>query len=107
VKVLLDECIDWGSARDTVGHEVKTARQMRWTSRDNGELLAPARDVFVAVDQNLSFQRNLGSFSRAVIELLPRTTRLAHLRPLVPKLLQALESPRPGTVQLISQPQPA
>jgi hypothetical protein len=28
VKVLLDECVDWRLARDIVGHEVKTARQM-------------------------------------------------------------------------------
>jgi uncharacterized protein (DUF433 family) len=27
-KVLLDECVDWRFARDIVGHDVKTARQM-------------------------------------------------------------------------------
>jgi hypothetical protein len=28
VKVLLDECVDWRLARDILGHDVKTARQM-------------------------------------------------------------------------------
>src|ERR1700756_3173590 len=32
VKVLLDECIDWRLARDIVGHDVRTARQMGWTT---------------------------------------------------------------------------
>ena len=65
MKVFLDECIDWRFARDIVGHDVKTARQMGWTSIKNGELLALASeqfDVFVTVDRNLSFQQNLTSF---------------------------------------------
>ena len=105
MKVLLDECIYWRLARDIIGHDVKTARQIHWMGRDNGELLALAAehfDVFVTLDQNLSFQQNRGSFSNAVVVRRARTSRLAHLRPLVPKLLKAIESPRPGTVQLIS-----
>jgi hypothetical protein len=42
VKVLLDECVDWRLARDRAGHDVKTARQMGWTTIKNGELLALA-----------------------------------------------------------------
>jgi predicted nuclease of predicted toxin-antitoxin system len=55
VKILLDECVDWRLARDLVGHEVKTARQMGWATITNGELLALASkhfDVFVTVDRN-------------------------------------------------------
>ena len=40
MKVLLDECLDWRLLRQIVGHEVKTARQMGWSTIDNGELLA-------------------------------------------------------------------
>ena len=40
MKVFLDECIDWRLARDVIGHEVKTAREMGWTAIKNGELLA-------------------------------------------------------------------
>jgi hypothetical protein len=39
VKVLLDECVDWRLSREIAGHEVKTARQMGWSRRKNGELL--------------------------------------------------------------------
>jgi hypothetical protein len=35
VKILIDECVDWRLSRDIVGHEVKTARQMGWSSVKN------------------------------------------------------------------------
>lgn len=58
MKVLLDECVDWRLARDIVGHDVKTARQMGWTAITNGELLSLASesfDVFVTTDQTCPF----------------------------------------------------
>jgi hypothetical protein len=93
--MFLDECIDWRLAREIVGHDVKTARQMGWTTIKNGELLILASqhfDVFVAVDRNLSFQQNLGGFSIAVIVLQASTNRLADLKALVPNLLAVIES---------------
>lgn len=104
MKVFLDECIDWRLARDIVGHDVKTARQMGWTAIKNGELLALASeqfDVFVTVDRNLSFQQNLTSFSIAVVVLEAKTNRLADLGPLVPNVLSAIEHMLPGTVKFI------
>jgi predicted nuclease of predicted toxin-antitoxin system len=104
VKVFLDECVDRRLARDIVGHDVKTASQMDWTTIKNGELLALAAeqfDVFVTVDRNLSFQQNLSSFPIAVIVLRAKSNRLADLRPLVRGLLAAIESARPGAAQLV------
>ncbi|HEY3643611.1 MAG TPA: DUF5615 family PIN-like protein [Xanthobacteraceae bacterium] len=104
MKVFLDECVDWRLARDIVGHDVKTARQMGWTTIKNGTLLTLASehfDAFVTVDRNLSFQQNLESFSIAVIVLQARTNRLADLRPLVPSLLAAIESALPGAAKVI------
>jgi len=104
VKVLLDECVDWRLARDIVGHDVKTAGQMGWTTIKNGELLALASeafDVFVTVDRNLSFQQNLASFSIAVVVLHAKTNRLADLTPLAPSLLRGIESARRGAVTVV------
>jgi hypothetical protein len=104
VKVLLDECVDWRLARDIIGHDVKTTRQMGWTAIKNGELLTLAStqfDVFVTTDRNLSFQQDLVSFAVAVIVLQGRTNRLSDLRPLVPHLLSALPFARRGTATLI------
>jgi predicted nuclease of predicted toxin-antitoxin system len=99
LKILLDECVDWRLARDIVGHEVKTARQMGWATTQNGELLALASehfDVFVTVDQSLPLQQNLASVPMAVIVLRATTNRLVALRALVPGLLGAIESRAPG-----------
>jgi predicted nuclease of predicted toxin-antitoxin system len=104
VKILLDECVDWRLARDLVGHDVKTARQMEWTAIKNVELLALASaefDVFVTVDRNLSFQQNLPSLVIAVVVLRARSNRLAELRPMVPKLVAALQTVRAGSVTFV------
>ena len=107
MNVLLDECIDWRLSRDIVGHNVKTARQMGWTTIKNGELLALASedfDVFVTVDRNLSMQQNLGSLSIVVIVLQAKTNRLTDLKPLVPSLLAAIKSAKPGIAKFIGTP---
>jgi predicted nuclease of predicted toxin-antitoxin system len=101
MRVFLDECVDWRLARDLVGHQVMTARQMGWASIENGELLALAAqafDVFVTVDRNLAFQQNRSALPIPVIILRARTNRLAELKPLVPKLLGAIDSVKPATV---------
>lgn len=96
MRVFLDECIDWRLASDIVGHDVKTARQMGWTTIQNGALLSLAShhfDVFVTLDRNLSFQQNLDSFSIAVVVLNARTSRLTDLKPLIPNLWRPSSPP--------------
>lgn len=102
--MLPDECVNWRLGRDILGHDVKTAQQMGWTTIQNGALLALASqhfDIFVTVDRNLSFQQNLNSFSISVIVLEAKTNRLADLRPLIPKLLAAIQTARPGATKFI------
>jgi predicted nuclease of predicted toxin-antitoxin system len=104
MRVLLDECVDWRLSRDLTGHHVMTARQMGWTAIENGELLALAAqefDVFVTVDRNLAFQQNLTGLKIAVLVLRAATNRLADLRRLVPRLLDAIASADPGEARMI------
>ena len=104
MKVLVDECIDWRLAREIVGHEVKTARQMGWSTIKNGELLKLAEkefQVFVTVERNLSFQQNVPAFAIAVIVLRAKSNRLSDLQPLVPELLAAIPTAKPGTVTYV------
>jgi hypothetical protein len=42
VRVLLDECLPRRLKRELVGHDAKTAPEMAWASKTNGELLALA-----------------------------------------------------------------
>jgi hypothetical protein len=82
---------------------------MGWATIKNGELLTVASqhfDVFITVDRNLTFQQNLVSFSISVIVisvivLEARTNRLADLRPLIPQLLEAIDTVMPGTARFI------
>ena len=107
MRVILDECVDWRLARHLVGHDVKTAQQKGWVGIRNGQLLNLASrefDVFVTVDRNLSFQQNLDSFTIAVLVLHAKTNRLADLMPLVPALLAAIETVRPGVVTHVGGP---
>jgi hypothetical protein len=47
-------------ARDIVGHDVQTVRNMGWLSTRNGELLRRAAaagfDAIVTMDRNMAFQ---------------------------------------------------
>ena len=104
MKVLLDECVDWRLSREIAGHEAKTARQMGWSTVENGELLRLAEkdfDVFLTVDRNLSFQQNLPTFAIAIVVLRAKSNRLADLRRLVPELLAALPTARKGIVSYV------
>ncbi|MGH7342979.1 MAG: DUF5615 family PIN-like protein [Candidatus Rokuibacteriota bacterium] len=104
MKILVDECVDWRLSRELVGHEVKTARQMGWSTIKNGDLLGLAArefDVFVTVDRNLSFQQNLPAFAIAVIVLRASSNRLADLQRLVPELLASIPTAKAGAVTYV------
>jgi hypothetical protein len=58
-------------------------------------------DVFVAVDQNLSFQQNVRAVPVAVVVLRAKTNRLMDLPPLIPKLLAAVDSAKSGIPTII------
>ena len=68
---------------------------MGWAGKRNGELLQLAAADFDAVltaDQNLEHQHNLGALPIAVIILVAPTNRIESLRPLIPTLLQTLQT---------------
>ena len=106
MKVLLDECLDRRLKLQLADHEVKSVAEMGWAGMANGALLSVAQnefDVFLTVDASLPYQQNLQGFQIAVILLRARTTRLADLKPLLPRLAQALLKTRPGEVITVSE----
>jgi hypothetical protein len=102
VRVLLDEQLPRQLARELTGHDVRTVRQQNWAGLKNGELLRRAADdqfdVLVTADQNLEFQQNLAGSRLGVIVLVASSNALEDLLPLVPKLLAAIPTTKPGTV---------
>jgi predicted nuclease of predicted toxin-antitoxin system len=70
MRVLLDECVPRKLKRELAKHEVLTVTENGWSGIKNGELLALAEaefDVFLTVDQNLSFQQKLKGFDIGII----------------------------------------
>jgi hypothetical protein len=88
VRVQLDECLPRRLTRELVGHDVRTAPEMGWASKRNGELLALAADefdVFLTSDRNLSYQQDVSVFDIAIISrwrgvTASRTCAQLHLR---------------------------
>ena len=104
MRVLLDECLPRRLKGELVGHYARTAPEMGWASKTNGELLTLAAadfDVFLTSDRNLSYQQNVAGFNIAVIVLVAASNGIDDLRPLVPRLLEALATVNAGTVKLV------
>ena len=102
MRLLLDECVPRPLLRDLIGHDVHHVVDMGWSSKRNGELLElMLREGFEAlftVDQNLPFQQNVRASGLAVVVAVARTNRVKELRPLMPKVLDALRYVKAGEV---------
>lgn len=97
MRILLDESLPLELKSELRGHEAQTVQELGWSSLKNGELLARSVgrfDVFVTADQNLRFQQNLRTLPISVVVLVAKSNRIADLRPLVPRLLEALAALR-------------
>jgi predicted nuclease of predicted toxin-antitoxin system len=98
VRILLDESLPRRLARLLPAHDVRTVGAMGWTGKRNGELLQLAAadfDALLTADQNLEHQQDLRILPVAVIVLVAPTNRIESLRPLIPALLQTLQTLAP------------
>lgn len=105
MKVLLDECAPRKLKREIANHEVVTVTEQGWSGVENGELLKLATtefDIFLTVDQNLSFQQNLKNFNLGIILMVARNNRLKTLFPLMPAVRVAIEDVKAGEIVRIS-----
>ena len=101
MRVLLDECLPRQLKRDLVGHESRTAPEMGWAGRENGDLLSLAVDrfdVFLTVDRNLSYQQNVDRFDIRVVVMVAQSNRLGDLQPLMHRVVEALTTALPRHV---------
>ncbi len=101
MRLLLDEQVPRRLKRSFAGHDVQTVREMGWNGKNNGELLALARDefdAFITLDRKLEYQQNITEEDIPIIVLITRRNNIEYLQPLVPKVLQALDDPKRGAV---------
>jgi Domain of unknown function (DUF5615) len=106
MRALLDECVDRRILAHLTGHDVTTVSKRGWAGIKNGQLLALAEkefDVLVTMDRNLSFQQSLPKFGIGLVVLHARSNRLGDLLPLVPKILAAISSAKPGVISTVGE----
>ena len=99
MKLLLDECVAHDVKDHFRGHDVSTVEEAGFKGLKNGDLLRSASgayDVLITVDQNLPHQQNISSVQLAVIVIVAKGITYQKLRPLLPRVVEALESIRPG-----------
>jgi hypothetical protein len=104
VRVLLEERLPGRLKRDLIGHDVRTAPEMGWASKGNGELLALAVadfDAFLTADRNLSYQQDVSAFDTAVIVLAARSNSIDELRPVTPRVLESIVTAQRGAVTVV------
>lgn len=95
MRVLLNESLPSPFAALLSGHEVRTVAAVGWSGKENGELLrlgAESFDVLLTADRNLEHQQNLTTLPIAVVVLVAPTNRIDSLTPLVPELLEVLNT---------------
>jgi len=105
LKIFLDHCVPKRLLRLLSDHEVKTAYQMGWAAKKNGELLKLVEnefEVFLTVDQNLRHQQNLTSSQLRFVVLVAASNQYDSLAPLIPQVRDALTKLGPGDVIEIS-----
>jgi len=93
MKVLLDECVPSKLRRELTEHQVLTVKR-GWSGIENGELLSLAQnefDVFLTVDQNLTYQQNLRTFNIAIVLMVAKSNRARTLLPMMTRVRDALE----------------
>lgn len=102
--ILLDHCLPKRLRRFLPGHEVTTAREMRWEEIRNGELLSLAEerfDVFLTIDKGIKYQQNFTGRDIAVITLRAKNNQIETLVPLMPQVLALLATVEPGRVYVV------
>lgn len=100
LRILIDESLPVAFAAALTNHEVATVRAQRWLGLRNGVLLRAAVDagfeVIITADKALRHQQNLPSIGIAVVLLTHVRNRMQDLRPLVTRVLAAIQSVRKG-----------
>jgi len=79
MRILLDENFPVDFAKLLVGHEVATVYNLGWSGIKNGELLRRAYsvcEVFVTLDRNLEFQKNIKVLPFGIVVVCARSNRV-------------------------------
>jgi len=107
IRILIDENLPRKlKFRFTDKYEMLTVGDLGWNSKKNGELLGLIEtnhfDYFLTADQNIEYQQNLNAIHFSLIILEVSNNRYELLQPLIPKIIEAIESDRTSKLIRIS-----
>jgi predicted nuclease of predicted toxin-antitoxin system len=106
MKILLDECLPLSFRHSFPDHEAHSVDWAGLKGKKNGELLLAAElagyDVLLTVDQGIPQQQSLRERKISIILIRSRTNQTEDLLPLVPAILAALQSIKPGHTATVS-----
>lgn len=107
-KLLLDESVPRNLASAfPSGYEVHTVQQSGWAGTKNGKLLKLVKDngfsALITADKGISHQQNVESLGVVVIVLLAYRTHIGFLAPLVPQIIELLDSKPENGVHIVGE----
>ena len=102
MRVLLDEQLPRQLAWQLVGQDVRTVHDEQWAGVTNTELLARAEaagfDALLTTDHHVGAHETLSGSRLRIVLVHDLSNTLENLLPLVPAVLAAIDTGRPGEV---------
>lgn len=106
MKVLLDENLPHDLRHELTGHDARTVYYQGWTGVKNGPLLSRAAaagfGAMLTMGTGIPYERNATALPLAIVVLRAASNDIDDLRPLVPRMLEALATLEPKTIIWIS-----
>ena len=99
MRVLIDACLPVQLKQYLSSSEVKTARELGWQNKKNGDLLGLAQehfDVLLTMDKGMPDHQYLSRFRIAVVIIRASSNRIQDLLPVVPDILRLLPVVKKG-----------
>jgi predicted nuclease of predicted toxin-antitoxin system len=102
MKLLLDENLPHELRQELPGHDVYTVHFMGWKGLSNGVLLAQAAaagfDALITLDSGVRYQQNVAALLMSVVVLSAPSNDIDDIRPLISRLLVALNHLKPKSM---------
>jgi hypothetical protein len=101
MRLILDECLPKRLTRELPGHDPVTVPMAGWAGIQNGDLLSRISgkfEGFITIDGNLAHQQNMSKLPFGVVVLAAPSNKIEDIRPLIPKILNTLQTLKPGQV---------
>ena len=100
--VLIDESLPVELADELPGCYAVTVHDQDWLRLRNGVLLRAAVDagfgVILTADSNLRYQQNLAKIGIAAVVVINVRNRIEDIRPLIPRIIEAINTIQTGNV---------